>query len=56
MFSKFAFKMGHYDNMTIEETNVEYVKYYALKMALEAKRFMNNKLYELFNIEKARKA
>lgn len=38
LFSKFAFKMGKYDNRTVNESNLDMVKYYALKMALDGKR------------------
>jgi hypothetical protein len=38
LFSKFAFKMGKYDNRTVSEQNLGMVKYYALKMALDGKR------------------
>ena len=38
LFSKFAFKMGKYDNRTVNETSLGMIKYYALKMALDGKR------------------
>ena len=44
MFSKFVFKMGRYDNMTVSNENATFVKYYALKMALEAKKLPEDAL------------
>ena len=38
MFSKFSFKAGKYDAMSVRDDQVSITKYYALKMALEAKR------------------
>ncbi len=43
VFSKFAFKMGKYDNMTLDG-DANRVKFYCLKMALEAKRTTNDEL------------
>ena len=37
MFSKFVFKTGAYDKMTVSDGNATLVKYYALKIALEGK-------------------
>lgn len=48
MFSKFLFKMGRYDNMTLDAQNSEQVKFYALKMALGSKRMSNEELYSDF--------
>jgi hypothetical protein len=45
MFSKFLFKLGKYDNMSVSNENATLVKYYALKMALEGKRTSEEKLY-----------
>lgn len=42
MFSKFAFKMGKYDNMNTTESDE--IKLYALKMALEGKRLTSTQL------------
>lgn len=56
MFSKFRFKMGHYDNETLSDfdarnksTVYKYhqVKYYALKMALDGRRIKENDLFKL---------
>ncbi len=47
LFSKFAFKMGKYDNITVEERSMSVVKYYCLKMALDAKRTSNDDLRKL---------
>jgi hypothetical protein len=38
IFSKFAFKMGQYDNMTVPTVDTHQIKNYCLKMALESKR------------------
>jgi hypothetical protein len=38
MFSKFRFKAGAYDNVSYADKDVRVAKFYALKMALEAKR------------------
>ena len=54
MFSKFAFKIGNYDNMTIPE-NANTTSAYALKMALESKRSSAKDLLFQFNKETARK-
>ncbi len=49
LFSKFAFKMGKYDNMSTENLDVSKVKYFCLKMALEAKRTTNEELKKQFD-------
>ena len=46
MFSKFAFKMGKYDNMTVSENEASTIKFYSLKMAIEGKRFSCKALHE----------
>ena len=51
LFSKFAFKMGKYDNMSIHKHDVNKIKYYCLKMALEAKRTGNLELATQANIQ-----
>ena len=38
MFSKFVFKAGRYDNMSVSLGDSNKVKFYALKMALEGKK------------------
>jgi hypothetical protein len=38
LFSKFVFKVGRYDNMTVSEEDAKKVKFYALKMAQEGKK------------------
>ena len=43
LFSKFAFKMGKYDNMTVSDSDE--IKLYALRMALEGKRFSCENLH-----------
>ena len=45
MFSKFVFKAGRYDNMSVSNENATLVKYYALKMALDGKRTTEENLY-----------
>ena len=35
VFSKFAFKLGKYDNMTVSDENTTLVKYYAFKMMVK---------------------
>ena len=47
LFSKFAFKMGHYDNMTITDSNQ--IKFYCLKMAMEAKKVKTSNLKVQFS-------
>jgi hypothetical protein len=47
LFSKFEFKGGRYDNITLNQTDTSKTKYYALDMALEAKRFSNTELCNL---------
>ncbi len=42
LFSKFAFKMGQYDNVTIADTSQ--IKFYCLKMAMEAKKAKTSNL------------
>ena len=44
MFSKFVFKEGKYDNMSVTDEQAKNVKFYALKMALEGKRLGEEKL------------
>lgn len=55
MFSKFVFKQGKYDNMTVSDESAEKVKFYALKMALEAKRMDESQLLNDFNVQKVKK-
>lgn len=47
--------MGKYDNMTINDSQTTQIKYYCLKMALEAKRTPNLQLKALFDKEVANK-
>ena len=49
VFSKFALKMGQYDNMTVNASDVHMIKYYCLKMGLEAKRSSNEDLKKMFD-------
>ena len=47
LFSKFAFKSGKYDNMSVTDDQATQVKYYALKMALDGKRMNCTNLYKM---------
>ena len=51
LFSKFAFKMGKYDDMTVNESDLFKVKYYALKMALDAKKISNLELKNMLDAQ-----
>ncbi len=55
MFSKFDFKAGKYDNMTLPSDNLNQVKVYCLKMALESKRTSGHDLYKLLESESDKK-
>ena len=56
MFSKFVFKDGKYDNMTVSDANATLVKYYSLKMALEGKKVPEKELLTLFKDEANKKS
>ncbi len=47
MFSKFEFKNGKYDGMVIDSSQITKAKYYALKIALEAKTTSNANLVKM---------
>lgn len=49
LFSKFAYKMGKYDQMEVNDSDTSKVKYYALKMALSAKRLKTEDLKQMFD-------
>ncbi len=51
VFSKFAFKMGKYDNMSIPVENTLQIKNYCLKIALESKRTSCTDLVKLLRLE-----
>jgi len=55
IFSKFLFKQGKYDNMTVSEENSTIVRYYSLKMALESKRLNESQLVNDLNAQIVRK-
>ena len=55
LFSKFAFKMGKYDNMTVQANQTSQIKYYCLKLALEGKRSSNVVLFKELQTELVRK-
>lgn len=56
MFSKFQFKAGKYDNMSLDVENPEITKFYSLKMALEGKKISSQDLHKLFQIEAEKKS
>ena len=49
MFSKFEFKLGKYDSMNVDDNQARTVKYYCLKLALEAKRTSYEDLKKLLD-------
>ncbi len=52
VFSKFAYRMGKYDQIEdVSEEDMKKVRYYALKMALDAKKIPSKELYELLKEE-----
>ncbi|CAF0722230.1 unnamed protein product [Brachionus calyciflorus] len=51
LFSKFDFKDGKYDSMTVNESQTNLAKYYSLKMALEGKKFNGTELTNLLSQE-----
>lgn len=55
MFSKFEFKAGKYDNMTTSVEDLNLVKYYSLKMALDGKKLSGNVLSTLLLMESSKK-
>lgn len=55
LFSKGAFKNGKYDDMKITNQNTSLIKFYCLKMALEAKNLPNSNLKHLLEQEIHRK-
>lgn len=55
MFSKFSFKEGKYDNMTVPTENLNQVKNYCLKLALESKRTQPIELNKLLLSEANKK-
>jgi hypothetical protein len=44
LFSKFAFKVGKYDKMKVNDEDLKVVNFYCLKMALEGKNTSNGDL------------
>lgn len=55
MFSKFMFKSGKYDNLSMPVENLDQVKTFCLKMALESKRLNVTDLFKLLTGETIRK-
>ena len=51
MFSKFDFKSGKYDNLTVAEKDEDKVKYYCLKKALDSKRNNARKLRQMIDYQ-----
>ena len=47
LFSKFKFKAGGYDNITLPVSDTHLVKYYCLSMALESKRLNLSELHQM---------
>ena len=50
MFSKFEFKKGNYDDMKYDSTSNS-TKYYALRIAMEARKYPSSELVRLLNKE-----
>jgi hypothetical protein len=48
LFSKFDFKSGKYDNLTVSDSEKTQSRYYALFNALESKRLSEHELYSIF--------
>jgi hypothetical protein len=55
LFSKFAFKMGQYNETHLNDSSIHLVKFYALKMALDSKKLSCLQLHELLVTESAKK-
>jgi hypothetical protein len=55
LFSKFVFKMGRYDNLTVSDEDAKKVKYYALKMAQEGKKTPESALVDQLLVEANKK-
>jgi len=49
LFSKFALKQGDYDNMTVNDTVANQIKYYCLEMALDARRSTSEDLNKILD-------
>ncbi len=55
MFSKFLFKMGYYNNMTVNHTLWNQIKYYSLNIALESKQKTEENLHQMLKDQNNRK-
>ena len=55
LFSKYELKLGKYDKFEGKDFNFNVVKYYSLKMALEAKFLSNFELEHMLKIELIKK-
>ena len=55
LFSKFVFKMGKYENRSIDHKNNDKINFYCLNMALEAQRSGNLVLLEKLNNQTSQK-
>lgn len=55
LFSKYSFKNGTYDSMSLSDKDLKFVKYYALNLALESKRTSFNDLYYKFMLKAYKK-
>lgn len=55
LFSKFSYKVGKYDDMIVNDNDLGKVKFYCLKMALDAKKKSNEELKKMFDEQIATK-
>ena len=55
MFSKFEFKSGKYDNMTVTDKDMDKISFYCLKMALDGKRIKAAELRKMLDQQTVRK-
>lgn len=49
MFSKFMFKSNRYENMTVADEDMNKIKFYCLKMALDSKRIASADLKKMLD-------
>jgi hypothetical protein len=56
MFSKFVYRAGKYDQILVRDEDQFKVKFYCLKMALDAKRIMCSDMYKMLLNETRRKS
>jgi hypothetical protein len=48
IFSKFYFRDGLYDNLTLPQGDFNEIKFYCLTIALESKRLNSSDMYKMF--------